>query len=289
MKSLMKFGKCAALASLCSSLFLSSVTNALSLEQKTQEPQEPQLSVELPVQGITLNYSQPVRLEQVLNDANANGALGYFPLSAQLFDRNAQQQVDTLKAQVIEQLNQLAQQEPQIRTVITQLESFGYQARYFVDLDRNAVISQSEKNPLLVSKKIMVSKEISLSKGKSLESDKPNQAQRFDLYLTSRPNNLTLTGAVKQAHKIKLIEHGQLDNYLSMLPKGELLEFADKSTAFVIQPDGHVDEISYAYWNSKQAYFAPGAILFIAFDSLPSELSTLNQNIIELLRHKVNL
>jgi hypothetical protein len=85
------------------------------------------------------------------------------------------------------------------------------------------------------------------------------------------------------------MEHGQLDNYLSMLPKGELLEVADKSTAFVIQPDGHVDEISYAYWNSKQAYFAPGAILFIAFDSLPSEFSNLNQNIIELLRHKVNL
>ena len=149
MKSLMKFGKSAALASLFSSLFLSSVTHALSLEPETQEPQ---LSVELPVQGITLNYSQPVRLEQVLNDANDNGALGYFPLSAQLFDRNAQNQVDNLKAQVIEQLNHLALQEPQINSVIAQLESFDYQARYFVDLDRNAVISQPEKDPLLVSK-----------------------------------------------------------------------------------------------------------------------------------------
>jgi len=274
MKSLMKFGKRAALVSLCSSLFLSTVAHALSLEQKAQESQ---LSVELPIQGVTFNYSQSVRLEQVLNDANANGALGHFPLSAQLFDLNAQQQVDTLKAQVIEQLNQLAQQEPQVRTVITQLASFEYQARYFVDLDRNAVISQSEKNPLLVSKSIV------------LEADKSNQAQRFDLYLTQRPTELTLVGAVKQTHKLKLIEHGQLDNYLSMLPEGELLDIADKSTAFVIQPDGHVDEVSYAYWNSKQAYFSPGAILFIAFDSLPSEFSTLNQNIIELLRHKVNL
>ncbi len=277
MKSLIKFSKRVALALLCSPLFLSSVTHALSLEQRTQEPQERQLSVELPVQGVTLNYSQPVRLEQVLNDANANGALGYFPLSAQLFDRNAQQQVDNLKAQVIEQLNLLAQQEPQVRAVIAQLESFDFQARYFVDLDRNAVISQSEKNPLLVSK------------GTAFEADKSIQALRFDLYLTHRPTLLTMVGAVKHAHKLKLIEHGQLDNYLSMLPKDELLEIADKSTAFVIQPDGHVDEVSYAYWNSKQAYFAPGAILFIAFDSLPSELSTLNQNIIELLRHKVNL
>ena len=280
MKSLIKLGKRAALVSLCSSLFLSSVAHAFSLEQ---EQQERQLSVELPVQGITLKYSQPVRLEQVLDDANANGALGYFPLSAQLFDRNAQQQVDTLKVQVIEQLNQLALQEPQVKAVIAQLESFAYQARYFVDLDRNAVISQPEKNPLLVSKDIWV------SKGTVLEADKSNQAQSFDLYLTHRPTHLTMVGAVKQAHKLKLIEHGQLDNYLSLLPKGELLEIADRSTAFVIQPDGHVDKVSYAYWNSKQAYFAPGAILFIAFDSLPSEFSTLNHNIIELLRHKVNL
>ena len=286
MKSFMKLSKRAALASLCSSLFLSSVANALSLEQELQERQ---LSVELPVQGITLNYSQPVRLEQVLNDANANGALGYFPLSAQLFARNAQQQVDNLKAQVLELLNQLVLQEPQVKSVIAQLESFDYQARYFVDLDRNTVISQPEKNPLLVSENIPLSKNILTSKGDALESDKLNQAQRFDLYLTHRPTRLTMVGAVKQAHKLKLIEHGQLDNYLSMLPEGELLEIADKSIAFVIQPDGHVDEVSYAYWNSKQAYFAPGAILFIAFDSLPSEFSTLNQNIIELLRHKVNL
>ena len=274
MKSLIKFGQRIAQALLCSSLFLSSVVYALSVEP---EAQETQLSVELPIQGITLNYSQPVRLEQVLDDANANGALGYFPLSAQLFDRNAQQQVDILKAQVIEQLNKLVFQEPQVKSVITQLESFEYQARYFVDLERNAVISQSEKNPLLVSK------------DSADELNRPNQPQRFDLYLTHRPTHLTMVGAIKQAHKLKLIEHGQLDNYLSVLAKGELLEGADKSTAYVIQPDGHVDEVSYAYWNSKQAYFAPGAILFIAFDSLPSEFSTLNQNIIELLRHKVNL
>ena len=279
----MKLGQRIALASLCSSLFLSSVAHALSLESEDQEPQKTQLSVELPVQGVTLNYSQPVRLEQVLDDANANGALGYFPLSAQLFDRNAQQQVDTLKAQVIEQLNQLVLQEPKVKPVIAQLESFDYQARYFVDLDRNAVISQPEKNPLLVSKNILA------SKGNALESVKSNQTQHFDLYLTQRSTDLTLVGALKQSHKLKLIEHGQLDNYLSVLPKDELLEIAEKSTAFVIQPDGDVDEISYAYWNRKQAYFAPGAILFIAFDSLPSEFSNLNQNIIELLRHKVNL
>ena len=245
----------------------------------TAQSQVPVLTVELPMQGITLQYSQPTRLEQVLTDANANGALGYFPLSAQLFDRNAQPQVDKVKQQVLDKLKHLALQEPQAESVLKQLESFDYQARYFVELDQNAVMSQADKNPLLVSKK-------PASQGVSAKS---TEQQHFELYLTARPTSVNVVGAVKQAQTLPLVEHAQLDNYLTRLPKGQLLDIADNSTAFVIQPDGQVNEISYAYWNSKPAYFAPGAIIFIAFDSLPSEFSTLNQDIVELLRHKVNL
>ena len=253
----------------------------------TAQSQVPVLTVELPMQGLTLQYSQPTRLEQVLTDANGNGALGYFSLSAQLFDRNAQPQIDKLKQKVLDKLKHLALQEPQATSVIKQLESFDYQARYFVELDQNAVMSQADKNPLLVSKKPTVA---SLKKPASQGvSAKATEQQHFELYLTQRPTDLTLVGAVKQAHKLELIEHGQLNNYLSVLPKGQLLDMADNSTAFVIQPDGQVNETSYAYWNNKPAYFAPGAIIFIAFDSLPSEFSTLNQDIVELLRHKVNL
>ena len=250
------------------------------------QSQVPVLTVELPVQGITLQYSQPTRLEQVLTDANANGALGYFPLSAQLFDRNAQPQVDKVKQQVLEKLKHLALQEPQATSVIKQLESFDYQARYFVELDQNAVMSQADKNPLLVSKKSAVGSKKPASQGVSAKS---TEQQHFELYLTARPTSVNVVGLVKQAQTLPLVEHAQLDNYLTRLPKGQLLDIADNSTAFVIQPDGQVNEISYAYWNSKPAYFSPGAIIFIALDSLPSEFSTLNQDIVELLRHKVNL
>lgn len=246
----------------------------------------PVLTVELPVQGITLQYSQPTRLDQVLTDANANGALGYFPLSAQLFDRNAQPQIANVKQKVLDTLERLALQEPQVKSMIEQIESFDYQARYFVELDQNAVMSQADKNPLLVSKKTTVVSKQSASKGISAKS---TEQQHFELYLTDRPTSVYVVGAVKQAQTLPLVEHAQLDNYLTLLPKGQLLGIADNSTAFVIQPDGKVNEISYAYWNGKAAYFAPGAIIFIAFDSLPSEFSTLNQDIVELLRHKVNL
>lgn len=257
------------------------------------QSQVPVLTVELPVQGITLQYSQPTRLEQVLTDANANGALGYFPLSAQLFDRNAQPQIDNVKQQVLDKLKHLALQEPQAKSVLKQLESFDYQARYFVELDQNAVMSQADKNPLLVSKKpaaASTQSAMALKKPASQGvSAKSTEQQHFELYLTARPTSVNVVGAVKQAQTLPVVEHAQLDNYLTRLPKGQLLDIADNSTAFVIQPDGQVNEISYAYWNSKPAYFAPGAIVFIAFDSLPSEFSTLNQDIVELLRHKVNL
>lgn len=274
------------------------------------QSQVPVLTVELPVQGISLQYSQPTRLEQVLTDANANGALGYFPLSAQLFDRNAQPQVDKVKQQVLDKLKHFSSQEPQAKSVIKQLESFDYQARYFVELDQNAVMSQADKNPLLVSKKPTVASKQSAMASTQLAtaskqsamaskqqatalkkpaSPKSAEQQHFELYLTARPTSVNVVGAVKQAQMLPVVEHAQLDNYLTRLPKGQLLDIADNSTAFVIQPDGQVNEISYAYWNSKPAYFAPGAIIFIAFDSLPSEFSTLNQDIVELLRHKVNL
>ncbi|PTP86676.1 hypothetical protein CWO04_10125 [Vibrio splendidus] len=271
------------------------------------QSQVPVLTVELPVQGISLQYSQPTRLEQVLTDANTNGALGYFPLSAQLFDRNAQPQIVNVKQQVLDKLKHFSLQEPQAKSVIKQLESFDYQARYFVELDQNAVMSQADKNPLLVSKKptvastqqAMASKQqATASKQSAMALKKPapqgvsaksTEQQHFELYLTARPTSVNVVGAVKQAQTLPLVEHAQLDNYLTRLPKGQLLDIADNSTAFVIQPDGQVNEISYAYWNSKPAYFAPGAIIFIAFDSLPSEFSTLNQDIVELLRHKVNL
>ncbi|UPR52347.1 capsule biosynthesis GfcC family protein [Vibrio cyclitrophicus] len=266
----------------------------------TAQSQVPVLAVELPMQGITLQYSQPTRLEQVLTDANANGALGYFPLSAQLFDRNAQPQVDKVKQQVLDKLKHLALQEPQATSVLKQLESFDYQARYFVELDQNAVMSQADKNPLLVSKKpVAASTQLAMASKQSATASKQTasqgvnakstEQQHFELYLTDRPTSVNVVGAVKQAHTLPLVEHAQLDNYLTRLPKDQLLDVADHSTAFVIQPDGQVNEISYAYWNSKPAYFAPGAIIFIAFDSLPSEFSTLNQDIVELLRHKVNL
>ncbi|MFA0724815.1 capsule biosynthesis GfcC family protein, partial [Vibrio sp. 10N.222.49.E5] len=109
-----------------------------------------------------------------------------------------------------------------------------------------------DKNPLLVS---------------SSHTNKPSdsQTQAFSLYLPQRPTSIQLMGAMKESVTMNLIEHGTLNDYLDALPNGFIGESADKSVAYVVQPDGVVQTIQYAYWNEQPVYLAPGAIVFMAF------------------------
>ncbi|MEZ9158444.1 capsule biosynthesis GfcC family protein [Vibrio lentus] len=241
-------------------------------------------TIELPLQGVTLEYKANVRLLQVLDDANASGSIGYFPLSAQLFDQTnielnkANKDIEAKKRNVFNQLDAFTVEEPEAKLVKQQLASFQYLNRVFIELDRNAVISQSDKNPLLVSSSYLEKTSVTQA-----------QTQRFSLYLPQRPTSIQLIGAMKESVTMDLIEHGTLNDYLEALPNGFVGEPADKSVAYVVQPDGVVQTIQYAYWNEQPVYLAPGAIVFMAFYSLPSEYSTLNQDIVDLLRHKVGL
>ncbi|MEZ8785121.1 capsule biosynthesis GfcC family protein [Vibrio splendidus] len=275
-----------ALFSLCTVSYASATSNVITPSVKT--------TVELPLQGVTLEYKADVRLLQVLDDANASfnanassnenasSSIGYFPLSAQLFDKTNTQASESNKAieakkrNVFNQLEAFSVEEPEAKLVKQQLASFQYLNRVFIELDRNAVISQSDKNPLLVS---------------SSHTNKPSasQTQAFSLYLPQRPTSIQLMGAMQESVTMNLIEHGTLNDYLDALPNGFVGESADKSVAYVVQPDGVVQTIQYAYWNEQPVYLAPGAIVFMAFYSLPSEYSMLNQDIVDLLRHKVGL
>ncbi|PML70590.1 hypothetical protein BCT71_12455 [Vibrio sp. 10N.261.51.A7] len=282
-----------ALFVLSSASAASNFNTAASID-KTNSASSVKTTIELPLQGVTLEYQTNVRLLRVLDDANANassnanGTIGYFPLSAQLFDitnteatavtgfKEANQAIEAKKRNVLNQLEAFAVEEPEANLVRQQLASFQYLNRVFIELDRNAVISQSDKNPLLVS---------------SSHTNKPSdsQTQAFSLYLPQRPTSIQLMGAMKESVTMNLIEHGTLNDYLDALPNGFIGESADKSVAYVVQPDGVVQTIQYAYWNEQPVYLAPGAIVFMAFYSLPSEYSTLNQDIVDLLRHKVGL
>ncbi|PMH21889.1 capsule biosynthesis GfcC family protein [Vibrio splendidus] len=288
-----------ALLSLCTFSYASAASDVVTPSVKT--------TIELPLQGVTLEYKADVRLLQVLDDANASsnenasGSIGYFPLSAQLFDKTNTQanesnkatevnqvtesnkDIEAKKRNVFNQLDAFSVEEPEAKLVKQQLASFQYLNRVFIELDRNAVISQSDKNPLLVSSSHTNKSSAAIKRAST------SQTQAFSLYLPQRPTSIQLMGVMKESVTMNLIEHGTLNDYLDALPNGFIGESADKSVAYVVQPDGLVQTIQYAYWNEQPVYLAPGAIVFMAFYSLPSEYSTLNQDIVDLLRHKVGL
>lgn len=277
------------MSALCSFSYASVASNLVTpASLDLYKPESVKTTIELPLQGVTLEYKANVRLLQVLDDANASSnenassSIGYFPLAAQLFDKTnteankSNKAIEAKKRNVFNQLDAFSVEEPEAKLVKQQLASFQYLNRIFIELDRNAVISQSDKNPLLVS---------------SSQTNKPSasQTQAFSLYLPQRPMSIQLMGVMKKSVTMNLIEHGTLNDYLEALPNGFVGESADKSVAYVVQPDGFVQTIQYAYWNEQPVYLAPGAIVFMAFYSLPSEYSTLNQDIVDLLRHKVGL
>ena len=273
-----------------SALCALSSASAASILVTPERSSSMKTTIELPLQGVMLEYKDNVRLLQVLDDASASGSIGYFPLLAQLFDKTntesnkANEDIEAKKRNVFIQLDAFAVEEPEAKLVKQQLASFQYFNRVFIELDRNAVISQSDKNPLLVSRS-----NTNKPSSAAIKKASTSQTQRFSLYLPQRPTAIQLMGAMKESVTMNLIEHGTLNDYLDALPNGFIGESADKSVAYVVQPDGVVQTIQYAYWNEQPVYLAPGAIVFMAFYSLPSEYSTLNQDIVDLLRHKVGL
>ncbi|MEZ9266417.1 capsule biosynthesis GfcC family protein [Vibrio splendidus] len=292
MRNLLALG---ALFSLCTVSYASAASDLVTPERSSSI----KTTIELPLQGVTLEYKANVRLLQVLDDANASfnanassnenasGSIGYFPLSAQLFDKTniqASESIEAKKRNVFNQLDAFSVEEPEANLVRQQLASFQYLNRVFIELDRNVVISQSDKNPLLVS-----SSPTNKPSSTAIKRASTSQTQAFSLYLPQRPTSIQLMGVMKESVTMNLIEHGTLNDYLDALPNGFIGESADKSVAYVVQPDGVVQTIQYAYWNEQPVYLAPGAIVFMAFYSLPSEYSTLNQDIVDLLRHKVGL
>ncbi|MGF1747105.1 capsule biosynthesis GfcC family protein [Vibrio cionasavignyae] len=223
------------------------------------------LSVSLPQQSIRLDYNQPTRLEQVLKDTQlqaSNQQQQLEPLQAQLFDLQKQALIDEQKRSVLNKLQQLHLEEPKIGAdkVIAQIEAAEFKYREFTPLDYDVVQSQLKQNPLLDG--------------------------QYQLNITTRDPHLYWFGAVKRSEQLRLRSQWFLADYFRA--QGKLrLDSASTSQALIIQPDGHIDTADYGNWNFKPHFLAPGALVLVPFDSLPSQYASLNQDIAQLLRHKV--
>jgi hypothetical protein len=225
-----------------------------------------ELSVLLPNQGVRLEYPQSARLETVLKDTQKQAQtkqVSLEPIQAQLFDTDKQPLIDEKKQRILDQLTALNQQEPKIGAdkLIQQIQVATFHYREFISLDYDVVQSQLTGNPLLTG--------------------------TYQLNVAPRTITIEFVGAVKKAEHIKQRAQWFLADYFKTL--GSLrLESADDSVASIIQPDGKVIIAQYGSWNFTPHFIAPGALVYVPIKSLPSEFETLNQDIVQLLRHKVN-
>lgn len=242
-------------------------TSLLALLSLSAQAEQPHLEILLTNQKLKLEYPTPTRLEQVISDIHSNTQGTLYWLGAQLFDDSKQHTIDTKKQYVLEQLSQLKTQKPELIETITKLESqllsAEFKTRQLISLDYDFIRISEKASPLL--------------KGS------------FSFYLEDRPENISITGLTKKALQIPFIEHGQVSDYFALEEiEQNLLSEANNSLVYIIQPDGHIVEAPYAYWNKQSIFLAPGSTIFIGFNSLPQHFSTLNIQIAQLLRHKVN-
>ncbi|MGV2989303.1 capsule biosynthesis GfcC D2 domain-containing protein [Vibrio sp. E150_011] len=235
--------------------------SAIASDSSTQS----ELSVLLPEQGIRLDYDQPARLETVLKDVQlqaANQGVNFEPLQAQLFDLEKQAKVEALKQNVLSQLAIFQNEDPEQRAnlVAAQINAVEFHYREFTSLDYDVVQSQLKQNPLLNG--------------------------QYQLNIGVRNDNVNFVGAIKHVASRPHRAQWFLADYFRVL--GDVrLNSASDSEAIVIQPDGEVQIAAYGHWNFTPHFLAPGALVFIPFDSVPSELSTLNDDLTQLYRHKV--
>ncbi|USH03276.1 capsule biosynthesis GfcC family protein [Grimontia kaedaensis] len=214
--------------------------------------------------------SQVVSQGATVVRANANHILAHntdtiFWQGAGLFDKANSADLNTLKARIENQLDTLkgkwkddAEKLGAVSTLSNFLTSSTFASRISVTLDEDFYLAGSKVNPLV----------------------------RGDLMLLlpRRPNNVWIIGAVTKTTDADFSPVYIAHDYLGT---ADTLNTFGISEVFVVQPNGELETHPVAYWNEVPKNVAPGAVIFVPFQGLPSEFSSLNRDIPRLLQHRV--
>ncbi|ELC9572498.1 capsule biosynthesis GfcC family protein [Vibrio vulnificus] len=244
-----------------SALTLSPSAVAGSQESNIQQPTE----VILLNHDLQLNYPQPVRLEQVLLDAQQqnrqqNGSSNAQALSFhegfQLFNLNKQAETDALLQHVRQQLIELAKDEDYRQAsqlLLTLLEKHQYGYRENINLDIDAVRLKAALNPALPG--------------------------HYALKQASRENKVFLLGLIDP----KTVPFSADLDVADYIADSTLNNNGNKSEAWVIAPNGNSSKVGYSYWNNQHMSVLPGSTIFIGFNASNDELQALESDIVKLL------
>ncbi|AJR09508.1 polysaccharide synthesis [Photobacterium gaetbulicola] len=222
---------------------------------------------------LQLNYTQAVRLEQVLADTVANLSLltvsnaatnqPIYWTGASLFQGFPHPE----KAHVVTQLEKTAQlvdvdEKGSFQQLAEQIDQYNIGARVFTPLDYDFVRIDKSSNPMVSAQQY---------------------SEPLTLVVPSRPDSVWVLGAIENNGKQPWQPRTSASKYLKQAGS---TAYGDNSVTTVIQPDGTVEQHPIAYWNKSHMDIAPGAIVYLSFDNLPTGYRHLNDEIINLLRNK---
>ena len=108
------------------------------------------------------------------------------------------------------------------------------------------------------------------------------------LVYPTRPAQLRVLGAVNQDCELTFDAAQALKDYLRQCPAHPV---ADRNSVYVIQPDGHVEQVGIAHWNEQQVNLAVGAIIYrpLSNAAMSPETAGLNQDMAALLATQYQL
>ena len=219
------------------------------------------VSIELPHDQVNLKYSKPVRLEQVLADVAKHrhqSSPNDYLLNNALFNLDKQRLANNKKQSILNKINSLQKNEPQLRhslgLLYDQVKSWEVSYREALVLDLDAVLLKPSLNPMLEG--------------------------QYRLTYPKRTDSISLEGLFFTPHRAVLLPDKTVNNYVNTTLR---LSSSNNSYVWIIYPDGNYQKVGYTYWNDEHTPIPPGSSLFLGFNSTSTELQQLEEDIVSLL------
>lgn len=212
--------------------------------------------------SVSLQYAEPVRLAQVVSDSLKQRTLSGAPywLGSSLSTTTEPE----TKPALITQLTQLSQQHRDDAPVS---RSFANTAQW---LQQHI---HSQRLPVNVD----------IDKVRLNKADNPLLNGNYQLQLANRPTSIMIIGAIEKPLSVKWQPRMAAKEYLAQVTP---ITIAANSEVTVIQPDGVIQQHPIAYWNNNHNDIAPGAIIYLGYQSVFHDYSELNHAISSMLTNR---
>ena len=209
----------------------------------------------------SLIYPQPIRLDQVLNDAYELQQNAVYPLGSALIDPHKQPQLIVEKRRILNELRLL--RTPEAINLASQLRALRYAFHESVEMDIAKVRGMPKYNPLL--------------------------KQEYWVSLPVRPDYITVVDPNSaRSQQLPFKANAQLRDYMADLAVSDQ-EVPSYQSVWVIQADRSIKYVQNLQWQAEPHFISPGALVYIGLENLPDDYRELNANIARLLANRLEL